>query len=110
MYSLKIKNLRNKSRNNKSRNKKSRNNKSRNKKSRNKKSRNKKSRNKKSSRRRVQIGCSKNMKGGGLNPFQALTDVKYSIEDAGNNLLNTFSGNNSIVSSNVTVQPFSNSN
>ena len=66
-------------------------------------------RNIKNKKNRIQIGCSKNMKGGGVNPIMQIgTDVLRASEDNISNLGGAFSGNESVLTSEVTDQPLGN--
>jgi hypothetical protein len=57
------------------------------------------------SRKRYQIGCSRNncMKGGGIGAFQGVLDSMNTISNAGTNLWNTYNGELPIASSNPTL-------
>ena len=58
-------------------------------------------------RARYQIGCSrkKNMKGGGVSPFQAVSDAWNAITSGTSNVFNMYAGTESQDSSYPTVQP-----
>ena len=58
-------------------------------------------------RARYQIGCSrkKNMKGGGVSPFQAVSDAWNAITNSTGDILNMYAGAETQDSSNPTVQP-----
>ena len=58
-------------------------------------------------RNRYQIGCSKkkNMKGGGISPFQAFPDTLNAITSTGGNVLSAFLGTSSTHTPNPTDQP-----
>ena len=58
-------------------------------------------------RARYQIGCSrkKNMKGGGVSPFQGVSDALNTITNTGGNILNLYAGTPTHDSPNPTVQP-----
>ena len=58
-------------------------------------------------RTRYQIGCSrkKNMKGGGVSPFQAVSDAWNAITGGTSNVFNMYAGTESQDSSYPTVQP-----
>lgn len=58
-------------------------------------------------RARYQIGCSrkKNMKGGGVSPFQAVSDAWNAITNSTGNVLNMYAGTATQDSSYPTVQP-----
>ena len=58
-------------------------------------------------RARYQIGCSrkKNMKGGGVSPFQAFSDALNVITSSTVNALNMYAGTETQDSSYPTVQP-----
>lgn len=58
-------------------------------------------------RARYQIGCSrkKNMKGGGVSPFQAVSDAWNAITNSTGNVLNMYAGTETQDSSYPTVQP-----
>jgi hypothetical protein len=55
-------------------------------------------------RKRYQIGCSKksNMKGGGVSPMQAFSDVMNNISNYASNFLNTHSGESQVPSADPT--------
>ena len=58
-------------------------------------------------RNRYQIGCSRknNMKGGGLSPFQGLSDALNAITSSAENVLSSYAGTPTQDSPNPTVQP-----
>ena len=58
-------------------------------------------------RARYQIGCSrkKNMKGGGVSPFQAFSDALNVITSSTSHVFNMYAGTESQDSSYPTVQP-----
>ena len=58
-------------------------------------------------RNRYQIGCSRKnkMKGGGISPFQGVSDMLNTITNTGGNILNLYAGTPTHDSPNPTVQP-----
>ena len=56
-------------------------------------------------RKRYQIGCSRknNMKGGGISPMQAFTDVLNNASEIGTNLLKSYTGNTLVPGANPTI-------
>ena len=56
-------------------------------------------------RKRYQIGCSRknNMKGGGISPMQAVSDVWNNASNYGTNLLKSYTGTTPIPDANPTI-------